>query len=104
MMQKPEKTVENMIKQLKSWWTTRNIRAKHAAAATTGAHYYGSGGTIHQTGHIDVEVHNGVVVAVWFRCCPLPFRQADVLEHRAQDMKRMYPLKMILTGVETKKV
>jgi hypothetical protein len=39
------------------------------------ARYYGDGGTIHSTGHVDVEVDEaGEVVALWFRCQLLPFR------------------------------
>jgi hypothetical protein len=52
---------------------------------------YGDDGTIHRTGHLDVEVDNyGKVVAVWFRCMPLPFEQSHAEPHRALDMNRMY--------------
>ncbi len=45
---------------------------------------YGGKNTIHQTGHIDVEIDSeGVVVAVWFRCMPLPFQQTIVDSNRA---------------------
>lgn len=39
--------------------------------------YYGDGGTIHGTTHLDVEMQDGKVVAVWFRCQVLPFRVFD---------------------------
>lgn len=49
--------------------------------------HYGDNGTIHRTGHLDVEVDkDGKVVAVWFRCMMLPFKQANVDEQRANEM------------------
>jgi hypothetical protein len=69
--------------------------------------YYGNGGTIHSTGHVDVETDKaGNVVAVWFRCQPLPFKQTKVEKDRASEMVRMYQehtnsgRKLVLTGVE----
>jgi hypothetical protein len=38
---------------------------------------------------VDVETDNGRVVAVWFRCQLLPFRQAEVDVHRAADMDQV---------------
>jgi hypothetical protein len=39
---------------------------------------YGDGNTIHSTGHLDVGVNaDGEVVAVWYRCMLLPFKQYD---------------------------
>lgn len=39
--------------------------------------FYGGDGTIHQTGHVDVQLNkDGDVVAVWFRCRMLPFEQS----------------------------
>jgi hypothetical protein len=62
--------------------------------------YYGDGGTIHSTGQIDVEVHNGRVVSVWFRCQELPFRQVEVSTERANTcLHGRYDLPLI-TGVE----
>lgn len=53
--------------------------------------FYGRNGTIHGTEQLDVEIDaQGLVVAVWFRCQPLPFRQANVLNQRADDMRKMY--------------
>lgn len=54
--------------------------------------FYGGTGTIHRTGHVDVEVDetNGDVVAVWFRCQPLPFKETRVASHRANEMRGLY--------------
>jgi hypothetical protein len=50
------------------------------------ARYYGGGGTIHGTGHVSVETDkDGNVVSVWFRCCPLPFKQSKVDTNRADE-------------------
>ena len=39
--------------------------------------FYGGDGTIHQTGHVDVQLNkDGEVVAVWFRCRMLPFEES----------------------------
>lgn len=51
---------------------------------------YGGDGTIHGTNYVDVEVLDGKVVAVWFRCQPLAFEQYDVEEDRAKSMRAMY--------------
>lgn len=52
---------------------------------------YGHDKTIHQTTELDVEVDgSGRVVAVWFRCQPLPFRQAHADRRRALEMIGMY--------------
>jgi hypothetical protein len=52
---------------------------------------YGHDATIHQNESLDVEVDkDGNVVAVWFRCQPLPFRQSDATDTRADEMRRMY--------------
>lgn len=48
---------------------------------------YGHNGTIHGTQYLDIEVRNGEVVAVWFRCCMLPFKQCDASSSRAKDMR-----------------
>lgn len=60
--------------------------AKNELCQQSGNRYYGDGGTIHDTGHLHVETHNGKVVAVWFRCQLLPFEQVDVDSHRATEM------------------
>lgn len=72
------------------WWATRDWRRRSNEFQRTGTRYYGDGGTIHQTGHLDIGVHRGRVVSVWFRCQPLPFKQNDVDLERANDMDRMY--------------
>ena len=49
------------------WWARQKVASP--------ARYYGDGGTIHSTTHLDVEVDDdGLVVAVWFRCQTLPFQ------------------------------
>ncbi len=48
--------------------------------------YYGSGGTIHQTTELDVEMHKGEVVAIWFRCATIPFHVVEVDASRAEVM------------------
>lgn len=54
-------------------------------------HRYGDDRTIHRTGHVDVETDaRGAVVAVWFRCHPVPFAQAAAGVERAAEMRRMY--------------
>lgn len=52
------------------------FRLKGSLAGYDGNHYYGDGGTIHGTHHLDIEVDpdTGEVTAVWFRCLNLPFR------------------------------
>jgi hypothetical protein len=51
---------------------------------------YGHNGTIHNTQHLHVEVDKkGKVVAVWFRCCALPFEQVLADKARAAEMVRM---------------
>lgn len=52
--------------------------------------YYGSTGTIHYRGWVDVETVGDRVVAVWFRCQPLPFKSREVDGVRASEMFRMY--------------
>ncbi len=52
---------------------------------------YGHDGTIHSNESLDVEVDSkGNVTSVWFRCTLLPFRQFDVDEERAKDMRSAY--------------
>lgn len=55
-----------------------------------GTRFYGGEGTIHGTQHLHVETFRGTVVAVWFRCQPLPFEQCEVDGPRATDMEEMY--------------
>lgn len=51
---------------------------------------YGEDRTIHSNGYFDVETRNGEVVAVWFRCMPVPFLQSKVNAARAREMQNMY--------------
>ena len=51
---------------------------------------YGEDRTIHSNGYFDVEVRNGKVVAVWFRCQPVPFKQSKASKERAKEMTKMY--------------
>lgn len=48
---------------------------------------YGHDKTIHGTQHVDVEVRNGEVVAVWFRCCMIPFKQWNIGAERTEEMR-----------------
>lgn len=72
---------------------------KQALAAPS--RYYGDGGTWHTTTRLDVEVdEHGRVVAVWYRCQMLPFRQSTVSHERAAEMDAAGPVPVKLTGVE----
>lgn len=52
---------------------------------------YGKGNTVHQNSYLDVEVdENGLVVALWYRCMPLPFKQHQVTKERAREMTDFY--------------
>lgn len=52
---------------------------------------YGLKGTIHSTTHLDIEVNKkGQVVAVWFRCQTLPFKQSNVDQARSNEMTNAY--------------
>lgn len=54
--------------------------------------YYGSDMTIHDGGQVDVEMDPllGKVVAVWFRCQPLQFKESRATIARSNEMQRMY--------------
>ncbi len=61
---------------------------------------YGHDGTIHDSEHVDVEVDSGgKVVAVWFRCMALPFRQSVADDFRADQM-RDHPIKIKLKAMQ----
>lgn len=78
-------------------------RWKKKQALAAPARYYGDGGTRHASGELDVEVsERGEVVAVWFRCQPLPFRWDVASAARAEAMRCMYrdAGQCRLTGVE----
>lgn len=63
--------------------------------------YHGDGGTWHHTTDLTVETDTaGRVVAVWFRCQMLPFRQRTVDDARAAGMEEAGPVPVKITGVE----
>lgn len=71
---------------------------KQALAAP--GRYYGTGGTIHQSGMLDVEVTpEGRVVSVWFRCQMLPYSVSVVTPKRAREMEAVGSLPT-MSGVE----
>jgi hypothetical protein len=52
---------------------------------------YGHDKTWHQTEYLDVETDkHGTVVAVWFRCMLIPFKQSPVNGQRAKEMEKAY--------------
>jgi hypothetical protein len=71
------------------WWCSRDPGHEGPCAARpkrspSGTRFYGDGGTIHDSGHIDVAVDkDGRVREVMFRCMWLPFSQVsfDELRH-----------------------
>jgi hypothetical protein len=75
---------------------TDNFLLKQSLARADGRRYYGDGGTIHGTTHLDVCTdEDGNVLQVWFRCQLLPFKV-----HRSTDRTRENPLDIKITGVE----
>jgi len=68
--------------------------------STKGTRYYGGDGTIHGTTELDVETRDGKVVAVWFRCIALPFRQTEIDKSRADEMTRMYERKDVIPQMD----
>lgn len=59
---------------------------------TENQRFYGRDGTIHRTGEVNIELdpQTHQVVAVWFRCQPLPFTQSVASTDRAREMTTMY--------------
>ena len=60
---------------------------------------YGDNRTIHGTKHLDIETDSkGKVVAVWFRCMTLPFKQSYASKERVKEMAghESYPLKAVV--------
>lgn len=86
----PMRWYHHVAEKVADWWSSRGWRRRQAEFERTGTRYYGDGGTIHGTKHLHIETFRGTVVAVWFRCQPLPFEQAEVDGPRATDMQRMY--------------
>ncbi len=69
---------------------------KQSLARADGRRYYGDGGTIHGTNHLDICTdEDGNVMQVWFRCQLLPFQV-----HRSTDRERINPEEIIITGME----
>lgn len=64
----------------------RELRDGERAAS---GQLYGDGGTIHNTRHLDIEIHEGQVVAVWFRCRTIAFQQVEVDAARAAEAARV---------------
>lgn len=62
--------------------------------------YYGEGGTIHGTTELDVEICDGTVVAVWYRCQQLPYNEVRVSRSRVADVVRLEGELPAITGVE----
>jgi hypothetical protein len=84
-------------------WYGRDWRKRQRVFKKAGTRYYGDGGTIHHSTYVDVEVHNGRVVSIWFRCQTLPFKQHPVDDQRAGEMDRLYEgFHSELHGVEIK--
>lgn len=66
---------------------------------------YGHDRTWHRTTDVNVELDKrGRVVAVWFRCMPLPFTQQVADDDRVTEMDRMYaerpPLPLVAVELE----
>lgn len=66
--------------------------------------YYGNGGTMHRTDYLNIELYDGKVIAVWFRCQLLPFVQWHTGGTRAFDMNLAYKEHdgFSITGVEVR--
>ena len=66
---------------------------------------YGYSSTIHGTQHLHIETRHGKVVAVWFRCCMIPFKQVFVDGDRAKEMseanERVKNFKLNAVDIET---
>ena len=57
---------------------------------TVGGRFYGDGGTTHLNTDLDIEVMDGSVVSVWYRCQMLPFKVTQVERVRAREMRGAY--------------
>jgi hypothetical protein len=73
---------------------------RQALAGYSGQRFYGDGGTIWASTHLDVETFQGTVVSVWFRCQMLRFNQTEVDGRRAESMEAAIPDLPSLSGVE----
>lgn len=79
----------------------RKPRWKRKQELSAPDRFYGDDMTIHRTTTVDVETRNGQVVAVWFRCQPVAFRQSEVGADRAAEMLAMAAPR--ITGVQVKR-
>lgn len=73
----------------------------HDAMRDPQVRVYGHSGTIHSSEQLDIEVNaNGTVIAVWFRCQQLPFKQSYANGSRAANAKVPNPRLPRLVAVE----
>lgn len=77
-----------MNRRIKRYLTDRRWWLKQKLA--TPGRFYGGDGTIHGTTQLNIEMENGEVVAVWYRCSALPFDVTEVHDNRAREMRKMY--------------
>lgn len=88
--ERPYRWYHKVYDKIFNWWWFRNWR-KLQSAVGEDKRFYGDGGTIHHSNHVDVETDaGGAVVAVWFRCQPIPFRQTKSDQQRCKEMVGMY--------------
>lgn len=101
MKQKTRHRLYRIFEILSTAGASNATRAKNQIKqeAAKPSFYYGDGGTIHSTGYLDVETYRGKVVAVWFRCRTLPFKQVEVGTERAVEMSEPWDNGRI-TGIE----
>jgi hypothetical protein len=81
------KRLDKALKLLRG--LTRNERWAVKQELASPGKFYGGDGTIHGSTVLNVETHHGKVVAVWFRCLPLPFTQHEAGAQRATEMEAM---------------
>lgn len=72
---------------------------RRAPTVPDGSFFYGDGTTIHHTNYLHVETHGTRVVAVWFRCRLVPFKQVEVPTQRADEMTDASKSLPALTGL-----
>lgn len=96
---------------MKLWNRTRPVKPnvnmetyRQKQVLASPSRFYGDGGTIHGSTDLDVEVRDGKVVSVWFRCQMLPFNQRNVSAMRADVMERAYQgyPNVLITGIEVR--
>jgi len=90
MKKKKEKTIKKYRSASSGQFVTKAEADQKPDETVAETMRYGGNKTIHQTGELNVELHNGKVVAVWFRCLHLPFTQSEASENRAAEMERLY--------------